>query len=422
MKDRWLTLLLAVGAFAAFFRFFVGPVAMEADEHSRPLSTETRANGYFAMRRWLESEQLQVTELRRRYDWLLRAPGMPATGNLLITTLPHKRHARPSEMSVLSEWVARGNAVVVVAGLFDTPEWGIPDTDTPGTIRRFSKIGIRDHEREKQPAQGQPEAPPVPVFARLSKPKRSVMKPVAEHPLMQGVRAVHALSEYPAGTFDVNTPRHEAVLTLMTDADSGLGAFWLTWIGDGAVIVSGYGSVFTNKLLAQADNAALAANIVAAHVSPGGHVIFDDVHQGAASFYDAEAFFGDPRLHASFWWVIGLWLLWVLGSTRLPPPPAHPAPVREQAFVDATGNFLARVAGRRRAAERMFSGFFNDLRRALGEAPDGRPLWAWMRASGAVQPADVDRLQALHARVAAGKRVDLVVLHNQLQQLRKQLA
>jgi hypothetical protein len=96
--------------------------------------------------------------------------------------------------------------------------------------------------------------------------------------------------------------------------------------------------------------------------------------------------------------------------------------VREQALVSATGNYFARVVGRRRSAERMFANFFNDLRRALGEDPDGKPLWSWMHAHGAAPEADIGRLEALYARVAAGRRVDLVDLHNRLQRIRKQLA
>ena len=136
----------------------------------------------------------------------------------------------------------------------------------------------------------------------------------------------------------------------MADSESGLGAFWVTWIGGGTIIVSGYGSIFTNKMLAQANNADLVANIVAAQLGRHGHVIFDDMHQGATSVYDADAFFGDPRLHATFWWIIALWFVWVLGSTRLPPPAARPPPVRERGFIDATGNFFARVIGRKGAA------------------------------------------------------------------------
>ena len=143
-----------------------------------------------------------------------------------------------------------------------------------------------------------------------------------DHPLTEGVAAVAALSEFPAGKFRARTPDHAPMLTLMQDEESGLDALWLIWEGKGTIIVSGYGSIFTNKLLGRADNARLLANAVTRYVAPGGYVIFDDIHQGAASFYDADAFFADSRLHATLGWIGGLWLLWVLGSTRLPVPPA----------------------------------------------------------------------------------------------------
>lgn len=437
MKDRLLTLLLAAGAFAAFYGFFMPKDRAGEEESSRPVSTETRANGYFALRHWLETQGLPVTELRQRYDWLRSTKDLPKGGNILVTTIPHQRAMRLNEESVLTRWVWDGNTVIVLAGLFDTPEWGVPDVSSPTELHRLSGLWLRGHEEPKADSESEESASddeeealenekvaagPLNPFKRLPEPKRGVLKPVADHPLTRGVSAVHATSEYDAGKFDVTPATNEPALALMTDEESGLDAFWVTWRGKGTVIVSGYGSIFTNKMLAQAGNAELVANLVAAQLGPGGHVIFDDIHQGAASVYDAAAFFGDPRLHATFWWIMALWLLWVIGGTRLPPPAARPAPVRERGFVEATGNFFARVLGRKGAADRLFVNFFNDCRRAIGEPEDGRPLWAWVRGFGAVPREEIERLEALHARVEAGRRVDLVDLHNRLQHLRKQLA
>ena len=437
MKDRWLTLLLALGALAAFYFYFIGPKESEAEKHSRPLATEMRANGYFAVRRWLETEGVPVTELRQRYDWLSRARGIPKHGNLLITTIPHKRVMRLAEQNALRKWLRSGNSLLVVAGLFDTPEWGVPDSTSANELYELTGLSIATHEdeepgdaeagdRKAPPAAEEPEegprGPAADIFVPLKEPKRGVLKPIGDHPLTRGVLAVHAVSEYEAGKFDLFTSEHEPALSLMADAESGLGAFWITWAGGGTIIVSGYGSVFTNKMLAQANNADLMANIVAAQLGRNGHVIFDDMHQGATSVYDADAFFGDPRLHASFWWIIALWFVWVLGSTRLPPPAARPPPVRERGFIEATGTFFARVIGKKGAARRLFANFFNDCRRALGEPQDGRPLWAWIRGFGAIPRDDIDRLESLYARVEEGKRVNLVDLHNRLQHIRKQLA
>jgi hypothetical protein len=422
MKDRWLTLLLAVAAFAAFFRFFVGSVKPVGEEFSRPLSTESRANGYLAMHEWLAAEGVPVVELRHRYGWLADAPGLPERGNILVTTIPSKRVVRKSELAALQDWLWRGNSLVVAAGIFDTPEWGIPDSGTQQTLFELTQLRFRDAQDEAAEAVEGEAPPPQFPFARLAEPQRGAMHPVGDHPLTQGVGTVVAESEYPAGVFEVYSSREEPVLVLMADDASGAGALWLTWYGEGTILVSAYGSVFTNKLIAQSDNARLLANAVGHLAGPGGAVVFDDLHQGAASLYDEQAFFGDPRLHASFWWIIGLWLLWVLGSTRLPTPAARPEPVRERAFLVAGGNLFARAVSRRQVAERLFVNFFNDQRRAIGEPVNGQPLWSWLRGFGAVPRAEIDRLEQMHEALAEGKRLDLVELHNRLNQLRKQLA
>jgi hypothetical protein len=385
VKDRWITFLLALGALAAFYFYFVGPKESEAEKRSRPLATEMRANGYFAIRRWLETEGIPVTELRQRYDWLSRARGLPKHGNLLITTIPHKRVMRLAEQNALRKWVRSGNTLLVVAGIFDTPEWGVPDSTTPNELFQLTDLWIDVHEaaeaedeeagdKKPAPAAKDPEVPPAgpasSILVPLKVPKRGILKPIGDHPLTRGVLAVHAISEYEAGKFDLYTSENEPALSLMADSESGLGALWVTWIGGGTIIVSGYGSILTNKMLAQANNADLVANIVAAQLGRNGHVIFDDMHQGASSVYDADAFFGDPRLHASFWWIIALWFVWVLGSTRLPPPVARPPPVRERGFIEATGNFCARDRKERRRAAPVRQSL-QRLPRALGEPQDG---------------------------------------------------
>ncbi len=427
MKDRGLTLLLALGALVAFYILLVGPEGQPEEDFSRPLSTELRPNGYFAVRHWLETQGVHVIELRHRYDWLLRAAELPEKGNLMVTTIPHKRYMRHSELRSLRKWSQNGNAILVAAGVFDTPEWAVPDTDLQNQLYQLSRITIAlaepvsdevaDDDERDHPA---PSAfgPPI----RLKEAKRGFMLPHGDHPLVRGVKSVHALSEFPAGKFMAVTPVEAPMLSLMFDKESGEDALWLTWSeGGGPVLVSGYGSILTNKMLARADNAELMANVVAQFLGPGGHVVFDDMHQGAASLYDAEAFFGDPRLHATIAWIFALWFLWVLGGTRMPPPAARPAPVRERSFVDSTGNFFARVLDRRLVARRMFANFFNDWRRSLGFPPDGEPLWEWMRGSGAVPLGGLERIEAIYARVESGKRVNLIELHNRLQQLRKQL-
>ena len=107
------------------------------------------------------------------------------------------------------------------------------------------------------------------------------------------------------------------VLELASNRDSGAPALWLLPYGDGQIVVSAYGSIFTNKVLGESDNARLLANIVRSSLGEKGRVIIDDAHQGLVSFYDPDKFFGDSRLHRTLLWLLGLWLLFVLGWRRL---------------------------------------------------------------------------------------------------------
>src|SRR5207249_3237195 len=103
-----------------------------------------------------------------------------------------------------------------------------------------------------------------------------------------------------------------------------------------------------------ADTARLLANIVGSAVRPGGAVLFDDEHQGLAAAYDPAKFYNDPRLYRTIGVLAAVWLVWVLGGTRLKLPETRvPAP-REAELVRATGGFLARVLRPAAAARRMF--------------------------------------------------------------------
>jgi hypothetical protein len=210
------------------------------------------------------------------------------------------------------------------------------------------------------------------------------------------------------------------MLALMSD-EAPTAAAWLRRMGEGVVLVSGYGSILTNKMLGEGDNLRLFANVLRVHLAPGGIVYFDDLHQGISSVYDAEAFFSDERLHATFWWIVGLWFVYVLGSTRLRAAGPAGRGIDESELTVALGHLLARSVSDAQAAEHMFRHFFNDLRRALGWPEDGRPVWEWLRTTTRLEPGRIDRLERMHARIERRERVDLVELHNALYTLRREL-
>jgi hypothetical protein len=211
------------------------------------------------------------------------------------------------------------------------------------------------------------------------------------------------------------------VLELVSDHKSGAPALWLMPYGDGQIIVSAYGSLFTNKLLDKLDNARLLGNIVRWSLGERGGVIIDDAHQGLVSFYDPDKFFGDARLHRALLWLLALWLVFVLGPRRLRGATDSWNPLDVTTFVRATGGFMARVLRPAAAAQQLFANFFNDIRSRLGLTTDGAPVWDWLAARSVIPAADLNRMQDLHRRVTARQRVDLAELHNLIARVRAQL-
>jgi hypothetical protein len=237
------------------------------------------------------------------------------------------------------------------------------------------------------------------------------------------VQEVVAWSDYAPQAWTVRVPRDGFVLSLAHQRESGEGVLWMRPAGSGSIIVSGFGSLFSNRALGLADNARLLANIVAARVQAGGAVLFDDEHQGLAAAYDPARFYADPRLYGTIGVLAAVWLIWVLGGTRLRLPATRmPAP-REAELVRATGGFLARVLRPAAAARRMFEQFFRRLsaRTHRGAQRDSLP-WEWLEHHPRLRRADVQQLKAWYAQACSDRRVPLTRLHNLIVRTERQLA
>jgi len=110
--------------------------------------------------------------------------------------------------------------------------------------------------------------------------------PIGNHPLLQNVNSVAALSEFPADDWRAKPHEVSAILELAVRESTQAPALWLAPNGHGQLIVCGFGSSFTNKLIGEDDNAQLLSNIVRWSLAAGGRVLIDDAHQGAVDFYD----------------------------------------------------------------------------------------------------------------------------------------
>jgi hypothetical protein len=246
--------------------------------------------------------------------------------------------------------------------------------------------------------------------------------PRGPHALLSEVRNLRAVSDLPASRWRALAKDGAMALTLAQRADNLDPVLWLIHAGQGQIIVCALASPFSNREIALANNARLLSNIIGWSRAPQGRVIFDDAHQGLVAFYDPQAFFKDPRLHRTLWWLVLLWLAFVLGPLHLRSAYSSWRPVDEAALIEASGRFYSAAVAPLDAAWRLLENFFNGLRRRLGLPANGEPLWEWLDARAGVSSRERTLLHSMFARVYAGERVDLTRLHNLLSELQGKVA
>ena len=406
MRERVIALLLACAALLAFYGLMLRPQGSfgpDADA-PRPTTTERRGNGYSAAFEWLERSGVRARSLRERYTALADL-GLPARGNLLVLSLPAVEGFSNEEFAPLDQWVRRGNTLLLVAALVDAPGWAgarqvraaaeietltslefetrvarearLDETPLAERVRRADarKDDAADNKNGKDAAEitagpadqritghwvaGGPHA-----LTRGRKFQRILHQFIHDfaqihhhHALTRGVRRLATESDYSPEDWSLRLPYDSFLLTLARDEKTGEGVMFEQRVGAGRIVLLAGGSPFTNRALGEADNAQLFANIVTTSVAPGGAVLFDDLRQTIAM-------------------LLGLWLVWVLGSTRLRAPAIVAHDPSEAALVLRTGGFMARVVASHHTALALFENFFAAVARTAAWAARSRPCAA----------------------------------------------
>lgn len=436
MKERLITLGCALGALLLFLGLFVHVGEAERSDVTVPTTLERGDNGLAAASAWLAGEHVPTRAVRGRFDGALGAADLTLSGNLLVVSLPVATPFSSEELRSLDEWLQAGNTLLVLAALGDRPDWATRRAGLDTELADLTGLG-----RETPPASERAAAPPrrgaraavdpgalASLYRRLPEPQRSTLVPNRAHAYLDGVAAAVALSDYPlralsSRAWTPGLPHDGFMLCLARGRENGAGALWVRPHAGGTVIVSGFGSLFSNRALGLADNARLLANIVGASLAPGGTVLFDDEHQGLSDAYDAEKFYRDPRLYATLGVLVALWLTWVLGGTRLRVPVSRTAAPREAQLVRATGLFLARALSAPAAARRMFEHFFRRLRaHAPRAAQAAGPPWQLLEHSPRIARSDLEQLREWYAVAHSSGRVPLARLHNLMIRIERQLA
>jgi hypothetical protein len=413
VKQQIVTLCLAIGALALCYALFFPKSPSNAQAAPRPLSTELGPTGYQAAWRWLQQEHISVAALRDRFDTPIAARAPHSIGNVLLTTVPYKIELRSSEAARLDAWIERGNTLVVAAALDDTPGWALADgAAMVKELGRLTRLKF-EVDADKSAVLGSLGS----AFSALTAPLSVQFEAQGAHPLMEGVHSLRFNSDLPASHWRAAPMDGAAVLQVAKLAETRDGAVWIRRQGNGQVITLAAAGLFSNRDIGKADNARLLSNIIARSIKPGGHVLFDDVHQGAVDYYDAKAFFADARLHRSIGWLVLLWFVFVLGMQTLQPHIGNWRPVDVTAFVRTSGEFFAATLTPTAAGARLMTNFFDDVRRRVGFGEIAGAAWQWLSAQAGVSARDLARLQDFQEKIRDGKRFDLLQLQNLLVKL-----
>jgi hypothetical protein len=411
-----------------------------------PTSEERRGNGYHGAMVWLDEEHIRTVSVRDRFDKRLRQSGLSATGNLLVVTLPAVTAFRTEELRPLDVWVRAGNTLLVLAALADDPDWAFAaGRPVPGDVTLLTAL-------EFEPLQGSGRSGARPAKPRVTddagariaatakafaQPQVGTLVPNGSQRYLDGVRTAVALSDYPWQTWAVKIPYDGFVLSLARERETGESVLWTRSLGNGRIVVSGLGSLFTNRALGLADNARLLANIVGATVGPNGAVLFDDVHQGLGAAYDPAKFYSDRRLYETIGILAVLWLCWVFGATKLQLPGLRASAPREAELVQATGGFLARVLTPAAGALGLFEHFFRRIHERLpaggrkADSPWGSPTgasppwagppWEMLEGHSGITSVELRQLKGWYADARAARRVPLGRLHNLIQKIDRRI-
>lgn len=456
MRERGIAFLLALAALAAFYGLWLRPApSLDPDANiARPTTAERRGNGYAGLYEWLQRSGVEVRSLRERYSALPDLEISPR-GNLLILSLPAVEVFHSDELSALDRWVRRGNTLLINAALIDQPDWAARRSagavvevesltsiefetrksresrlDDKPLAQRVREADARDakgkNDEDEEEDEGDEADPEFGVERGelLEVPGTIALTATGPHVLLEGVKSLELVTDYPAQDWSLRMPYDNFVLTLARTA-GGEGALFEQRVGEGRVLLSAGGSLFTNRALGGADNARLFANIVSARMTPDGVVLFDDLRQGLSASYDPARFYEDPRLFKTLFIVLGLWLVWVLGSTRLRAPAIVTHDPSEAELVQRAGGLIARTVSPANTALRLFDLFFAGVaraaRRAGGGAPEPGDQWQWLERHGAILPQELDRLKTWYADAHSSRALPLIDLQNLLDTLEKRL-
>lgn len=451
MRERGIALLLALGALAAFYGLWLRPApSLDPDaDAARPTTAEKRGSGYAALFEWLEKSGVRVRSWRERYTALAESD-LPSRGNLLVLTLPGVDMFRNDEFGALDKWVRQGNTLLINAALLDQPGWAagresgavtevesltsiefetrevrearLDDTPLAERVRQADARDSREDD-EADEEEGKEDSEQT-RRGSFEVPEKIALAATGPHVLLDGVHTLALETDYEPQQWSLRMPYDNFVLTLARAAD-GEGALFEQRVGAGRILLAAGGTLFSNRALGNDDNARLFANIVAVTMSRDGVVLFDDLRQGLSASYDPARFYRDSRLYTTIFILAALWLVWVVGGTKLRAPAAESHDPSEAELVRRAGGLIARTVPPGHTALALFDHFFTRVARAARavrpQDSDRGELFHWLERHAAILPQELDQLKGWYADAHAQRKLPLVPLQNLLDNLERRL-
>ena len=263
MRERLVTLGLAIAAFVAFYALWLTPApSLDPDSKAaRPTSAERRGNGYAGLFAWLEKSGIPVRSFRERYTALPDAR-LPTAGNLLVLSLPGIEVFHNDEFGALDKWVRRGNTLLINAALIDQPGWAagrasgttveiesltalefetraarearLDDTPLSQRVREADARAAQKTDKDEDE-----DVEEVKPLKSADVAERIPLTPTGPHALLAGVQRLSLETDYEADDWALRMPYDNFVLTLARDAH-GEGAMFEQRLGK-----AGFGTITT---------------------------------------------------------------------------------------------------------------------------------------------------------------------------------
>jgi hypothetical protein len=387
---------------------------------SRPTTEDAGRHGMKAVYSWLDQNSLNIHSLRTPVT-RIDQQSLPASGNLMVVSLPFAREPLDTEWLALNSWISEGNAMLVLASMYHTPQWSeahewarendIKDAISSLTAEEFTlqRDAIAETESEFS-------LQDIEESIRAFKPSAYRLYPAVEHSLYNGVyelESVHTPGMYQyrnetddieAAYWAIESESARLALRLVHGESREMTAMWLLPVGKGWIYLSAFPDLLGNGVLKQQDNARWFTNLISHTVSDSGYVIFDDYHFGLSDLYDPEAFFADERLHNSLLFIGAFWLIYALGrSPRL-------APVRNRSIKPASRDFIEAMAGfftRRIKPDTIAHELATRLLEDIGTHTQlsGDALWNWLHDHPDISQRDIQRLHKASRRTPGKTRL-----------------